>query len=79
MKEQELAQKAYVEIINASDKAEVQAIYRKYILYILENYLNEKLFKRFLKQHVSMQRESQSAAQTNYNTMVAMELLKDDD
>ena len=55
MKEQELAQKAYVEIINASDKAEVQAIYRKYILYILENYLNEKLFKRFLKQHVSMQ------------------------
>ena len=79
MREQELAQKAYVEIINASDKAEVQAIYRKYILYILENYLNEKLFKRFLKQHVSMQRESQSAAQTNYNTMVAMELLKDDD
>ena len=79
MKEQELAQKAYVEIINASDKAEVQAIYRKYILYILENSLNEKLFKRFLKQHVSMQRESQSAAQTNYNTMVAMELLKDDD
>ena len=55
MKEQELDQKAYVEIINASDKAEVQAIYRKYILYILENYLNEKLFKRFLKQHVSMQ------------------------
>ena len=79
MKEQELAKKAYIEIINASDKAEVQAIYRKYILYILENYLNEKLFKKFLKQHVSMQRESQSASQTNYNTMVAMELLKDDD
>ncbi|MDY6032016.1 MAG: hypothetical protein SPI86_09705 [Treponemataceae bacterium] len=75
--EKQLAQKAYSEILNASNKAEVESIYRKYILYVLDNYLNEKLFKGFLKQLLSMQRESQSAAQTNYNTMVAMELLKD--
>ena len=75
--EKQLAQKAYSEILNASNKAEVESIYRKYILYVLENYLNEKLFKGFLKQLLSMQRESQSAGQTNYNTMVAMELLKD--
>ena len=48
-------------------------------VFIIENYLNEKLFKGFLKQLLSMQRESQSAAQTNYNTMVAIELLKDGD
>lgn len=79
MQEEQLAQKAYSEILNASNKAEVESIYRKYILYVLENYLNEKLFKGFLKQLLSMQRESQSATQTNYNTMVAMELLKDGD
>lgn len=79
MQEKQLAQKAYSEILNASNKAEVESIYRKYILYVLENYLNEKLFKGFLKQLLSMQRESQSVAQTNYNTMVAMELLKDGD
>ena len=79
MQEKQLAQKAYSEILNASNKAEVESIYRKYILYVLENYLNEKLFKGFLKQLLSMQRESQSAGQTNYNTMVAMELLKDGD
>ena len=65
--------------INPEIKAEVESIYRNYILYVLENYLNEKLFKGFLKQLLSMQRESQSAGQTNYNTMVAMELLKDGD
>lgn len=79
MQEKQLAQKAYNEILNASNEAEVKSIYRKYILFVLENYLNEGLFKDYLRQLFSMQRESQSAAQTNYNTMTAMDLLKDDD
>jgi len=74
--EKELAQKAYMEMLNAEDESYVRSIYDSYLNLIRANKLDEQNFIKHLKILFSKTEEAQCSEQTNKNTIAAQALLK---
>lgn len=74
--EKKLAQKAYMEMLNAMDESYVKSIYASYLNLIRANKLDEQNFIKHLKILFSKTEEAQCPEQTNKNTIAAQALLQ---
>ena len=74
--EKELAVEAKQCMDNARHESDVSLIYKKYINYIQQNFLDVDIFNKHLRYLYSFICESQTPEQTLKNTMAAMALLK---